>query len=225
MLNFLNECLKNIIFLALHVLNPNVFPKILSKKEEEQYISLLEKKNTSARNKLIEHNLRLVAHIVKKFQNNYEENEDLISIGTVGLIKGINTFNAKKGIKLSSYISRCIENEILMHFRFVKKISLDVSINEPFDSCKNGNSVSLIDTLTNDATDFDKIVVKMNFQKLKKYIDKNLGRRERTIIKLRYGWQDSEPLTQQQVAQKLNISRSYVSRIEKKTLSDLKKIF
>ena len=153
--------LNSVAFFILHVISPNVFPKPLSSKEEKKFINLLEKGDKSAKDKLIEHNLRLVAHIAKKYNNSKSDPDDLISIGTIGLIKAINTFNSSKNTKLSSYASRCIENEILMYFRNAKKTSLDLSINEPIETDKNGNVLTLIDTISSDESIFDKVNTKI----------------------------------------------------------------
>ena len=221
------EILSLIPFSILHVITSNSFPKPLSSKEEKKYIDMLNQtdNNDEAKNKLINHNLRLVAHITKKYYYNKNEPDDLISIGTIGLIKAVNTFNPQKGIKLSSYASRCIENEILMYFRSLKKLSLDVSINEHIETDKNGNILTLMDTISTDDSVVDKIDVKVIMQKLKKYILKYLNKREQIILCLRYGLNGKAPLPQREVAKKLGISRSYVSRIEKKTLLFLKKCF
>lgn len=225
---WLAEFLKliiNIPFLILHVIAPNSFPKPLSKKEEEKYLKLSKSGNTYAKNKLIKHNLRLVAHIAKKYYLSKSDPDDLISIGTIGLIKAVNTFNAEKGIKLSSYASRCIENEILMHFRNLKKTTMDISINEPIETDKNGNILTLMDTIATDESVIDKIDTKINIQKLNKYIKKYLTPREKAIICMRYGLCNKKPLPQREVAKMLGISRSYVSRIEKKVIEILKKHF
>ena len=220
------EILSLIPFSILHVITSNSFPKPLSAKEEKKCIEMLrQENNTEAKNKLINHNLRLVAHITKKYYYNKSDPDDLISIGTIGLIKAVNTFNPQKGIKLSSYASRCIENEILMYFRSLKKLALDISINEPIETDKNGNILTLMDTISTDDFVVDKIDVKVKIQKLKKYILKYLNKREKIILCLRYGLNGTAPLPQREVAKKLGISRSYVSRIEKKTLLFLKKCF
>ncbi len=217
--------LSTVPFAALHVMAPNSFPKPLSAKEEKKFIDLLKKGDINAKNKLIRHNLRLVAHITKKYYFNKSEPDDLISIGTIGLIKAVNTFNSDKGIRLSSYAARCIENEILMHFRNSKKSSLDISINEPIETDKNGNILTLMDTIATDDSVVDKIDTKINIQKLGKYILKFLNSRERIIVCLRYGLCGQNSLPQREVAKRLGISRSYVSRIEKKALGILKNSF
>ena len=169
--------------------------------------------------------MRLVAHITKKYYFNKSDPDDLISIGTIGLIKAVNTFKPEKGIRLSSYASRCIENEILMYFRNSKKTALDVSMDEPIETDKNGNVLTLMDTIATDDSVVDEIDTKINIQKLNKYIEKSLTSREKTIICLRYGLNGNPPLPQRVVAKKLGISRSYVSRIEKKAIEVLKDLF
>ena len=157
--------LASVPFIALHLTNCNSFPKPLSKSEEKEYLKRLINKDETAKNKLIKHNLRLVAHIAKKYYSGKNDCDDLISIGTIGLIKAINTFNPHKNIKLSSYASRCIENEILMYFRSSKKSSLDISINEPIETDKNGNTLTLMDTISTEESILDIINTKINIQK------------------------------------------------------------
>ena len=181
----------------------------------------MEKGDKSARDKLIEHNLRLVAHIVKKYNSEKVDQDDLISVGTIGLIKGITSFNSAKGIKLVTYAARCIENEILMYFRGLKKTAQDVSINESIDTDNNGNDLSLIDVIADEGNLFDEIDLRIKRENLKKYIDEVLDNREKIIIGLRFGLIGGKENTQREVAKKLNISRSYVSRLEKKALIKL----
>lgn len=221
----LQSIFSSLAFFVLHVISSNIFPKTLSKKEEKRLIELLKTGDKDAKNKLIEHNLRLVAHITKKYHNSKSDPDDLISIGTIGLIKAINTFDGSKNTKLSSYASRCIENEILMHFRNSKKAMLDLSLNEPIETDKNGNVLTLIDTISSDECIFETVNTKIDIEKLNKYLVKLLTPRERIIICLRYGLNGLKPLPQREVAKKLGISRSYVSRIEKKAVSSLKKGF
>ena len=223
-LHFLN-LLAAIPFLALHLTSANSFPRPLSKSEEEKYIKKLKNNDETAKNMLIKHNLRLVAHIAKKYYSGKNDSDDLISIGTIGLIKAINTFNPQKNIKLSSYASRCIENEILMYFRATKKSSLDISIHEPIETDKNGNALTLMDTISTEDSILDTINTKINIKKLEHYLVKKLSPRERIIICMRYGICGFRPMRQRQVAEKLNISRSYVSRIEKKALQILRSHF
>ena len=224
MFAFLGELLSRISMLfILHVTGGGAFPRPLSESEEEKYLQLARKGDINARNILVEHNLRLVAHIVKKYYGTGFEQDDLVSVGTIGLIKAINTFKADKNIKLSSYASRCIENEILMYFRGAKKNSLDVSINEEIDSDTDGNALTLMDIMSAEDNIVENLDRKIQTEKLPKYINEALTLREKLIIKLRYGLDGKDALTQREVAKMLKISRSYVSRIEKKALSELKK--
>lgn len=219
------EAFLNLPFFILHLASKNSFPKPLSRKEEEDYIALLKQGKEEAKNKLVKHNLRLVAHISKKYNFKNIDSDDLISIGTIGLIKAVNTFKPEKGVKLSSYASRCIENEILMYLRNMNKSSLDVSIDEPIDTDKNGNALTLIDTIACDKSIAEEIDVKLDIQKLNRHIMKLLGPRERIILCLRYGLNGTKPLPQREVARRLKISRSYVSRLEKKSIIILKDSF
>ncbi len=207
----------------LGYLKNQVFPSKLSDEEEEILIDeLLDKeKQNSARNKLILHNLRLVAHICKKYESKLTENEDLISIGTIGLIKAIDTYSKDKKVKLATYASRCIENEILMVLRSNKKHSKNVSLSDTIAVDKDGSEVELIDVLSSDENDFDEILEKNRLlSELTKYIN-ILDEREYMIIALRYGLDGNDELTQKEIANMYNISRSYVSRIEKRALSKL----
>lgn len=221
LLNFLS----GIVYLLLHVTGGGAFPKALSAAEEKKCLEEMAQGSRAARQKLIEHNLRLVAHIIKKYYTSQNDQEDLISIGTIGLIKAVDTFNAEKGIRFSSYASRCIENEILMFFRSGKKSAQDVSINEPIDTDKDGNTLTLMDTMAVDDTIIDSIDIKMKSEKLYGFLDRSLTQREREIICMRYGLEGRRPLPQRVVAKKLGISRSYVSRIEKKALQKLRAEF
>ena len=216
---------RGFLFFALHINNSNMFPPALSAKEEKEYLKKYKAGDTDAKNKIIEHNLRLVAHITKKYATNANEHDDLISIGTIGLIKAVNTFDDNKGIKLATYASRCIENEVLMYFRGQKKSSQDISINEPIDSDSEGNPLTLMDIISVEDTVADEINIKIQTNQLYQYINELTDEREKTIIVLRYGLYGNTPLTQNQIAEKLNISRSYVSRIEKKVLEKLRKKF
>lgn len=207
----------------LHVTGAGAFPRPLREEEEQRLIKSAGEGDMKARNKLVEHNLRLVAHIVKKYYNTGADPDDLVSIGTIGLIKAINTFNAGKNIRLSSYASRCIENEILMYFRGTKKNALDVSMNEEIDSDADGNSLTLSDVMAVEDSIVDDLDLKMKVECLSGFIKECLTPREALIIRMRYGLDDKKPLTQREVASALKISRSYVSRIEKKALLKLKK--
>ncbi|MCQ2513732.1 MAG: RNA polymerase sporulation sigma factor SigK [Ruminococcus sp.] len=212
-------------FFILHVCGSGSFPKPLSEKKEHEYLERSAKGDIEARNILVEHNLRLVAHIIKKYYGTQSEQDDLVSIGTIGLIKAINTYNPDKNIKLSSYASRCIENEILMHFRYAKKSAQDISLNETIDTDKDGNPLTLLDIMSVDDNIIDNLDFKLNSKKLGQFINEELDEREKTIITLRYGLNGKEPMTQKNVAKLLNISRSYVSRIETKALKALRKKF
>ena len=214
-----------VCFFILHVCGGGSFPKPLSEKQEREYLRKMHEGDIGARNKLVEHNLRLVAHIIKKYYGVQTEQDDLVSIGTIGLIKAIDTFKPDKNIRLSSYASRCIENEILMHFRSAKKTAQDVSLNETIDTDKDGNPLTLMDIMAVDDTILDDLDRKLNSRKLGQFIREELSGREKTVILLRYGLGGTEPLTQKEIAKQLGISRSYVSRIETKALKKLKKRF
>lgn len=220
-LEFLKAAI-NSLFIILHINQTNEFPKALSKEDEQKYIEAYEKNgDMNARNKLIEHNLRLVAHIIKKYYSVGYEQDDLISIGTIGLIKAVNSYTSDKGTKLATYASRCIENEILMYFRSQKKTNGDVYMSDPVDMDKDGNTLSLIDIISDDKDIVDDIELKLKTEKLYKIIAEKLDEREKTIIILRYGLGGNPELTQREIAKKLKISRSYVSRIEKKALETM----
>lgn len=216
-LSFFAFALKEVLFLVSYVKN-NAFPQPLSAADEKKYLRLMAQGDAAARNKLIEHNLRLVAHIVKKFENTGEEPEDLISIGTIGLIKAIESFSEGKGTKLATYAARCIENEILMHLRALKKTKKDVSLHDPIGQDKEGNEISLIDVLKCEEEDIINTIQKaMELEKMNKYID-ILDEREKEVIVGRYGLDLQKEKTQREIAKELGISRSYVSRIEKRAL-------
>lgn len=225
MLDILGMLGQYVCFFILHVCGSGSFPKPLSEKQEREYLEQFANGNLDARNKLVEHNLRLVAHIIKKYYGVQSEQDDLVSIGTIGLIKAINTFNPNKNIRLSSYASRCIENEILMHFRNSKKSSQDISLNETIDTDKDGNPLTLLDIMSVDDNILDNLDLKLNSKKLGQFIGEELDERERKIIVMRYGLNGNEPMTQKDVAKLLDISRSYVSRIETKALKKLRKRF
>lgn len=203
----------------------NVFPDPLTKEEEEEYITKFLNGDQEARNKLIEHNLRLVAHIVKKFDSKPNEQDDLISIGTIGLIKGIDSFSKSHGTKITTYCARCIENEILMYFRSNNKNNKNISLNEFVGFDKDGNEITIVDILKAPKPDFiDEIDKKDNIKLLKKYINV-LNGREREIIERRYGLNNHIEQTQKVIAKELHISRSYVSRIEKRALTKILREF
>lgn len=214
-----------VCFFILHVCGGGSFPKPLSEKQEREYLQRVQQGDIEARNKLVEHNLRLVAHIIKKYYGTQSEQDDLVSIGTIGLIKAIDTFKPDKNIRLSSYASRCIENEILMHFRSVKKTAQDISLNETIDTDKDGNPLTLMDIMAVDDHILDNLDMKLNSRKLGQFINEELSEREKRIIILRYGLNGKEPMTQKNVAKLMKISRSYVSRIETKALKQLRKRF
>ena len=216
---------SNLLVFLLHVTNAESFPPPLSKKEEAEEIEKMINGDKTAKDKLIKHNLRLVAHIIKKYYATYSDQDDLISIGTIGLIKGINSFKPEKGTKLATYVSRCIENEILMYFRNIKKTSQDISFSEPIDVDNEGNPLTLIDIISVDDTIFDDIDTKEKLVKVLDIINNISNRREKLIIIKRYGLDGSRPLTQKEVAKELKISRSYVSRIEKRIIETIRSEF
>ncbi len=225
MLNILSNFFDNFMFLILFISNGASFPKPLSLEKEQYYLERYQKfGDIEAKNILIERNLRLVAHIIKKYYAASNEQEDLISIGTIGLIKGITSYKQAKGTKLATYAARCIENEILMYFRSQKKNQCEMFISDPIDTDEDGNSISYMDIVSSEDDFAESIDLKINTQKLYKYID-SLEPREKMIITLRYGLYNTKPLTQNEVAKKMGISRSYVSRIEKKVLETLKQKF
>jgi len=215
--------LLNGAFLMLRLgANGGSFPRPLSAAEEQNYVRLYIQGDMEARNVLIEHNLRLVAHIIKKYYTQTDDQDDLISIGTIGLIKGISTYKPEKGVRLATYASRCIENEILMHFRSRKKTAGDLSLSESIDTDGEGNSLSLIDVIYIEDDMLDSISVEENCRRLRKSIIEALTDREKDIITMRYGLDDRPPKTQREIADMCGISRSYVSRIEKRALEKLK---
>lgn len=223
-LSFLQSIFSHIFFLFGYIQSSNLFPEPLSKTEEEFYLRKYLEGDKEARNKLIEHNLRLVAHIAKKYEGKGQEMEELISIGSIGLIKAINSFKGEKNYKISTYASKCIENEILMHIRATKKQKSEVSMNTIIGTDKDGNDMELVDTIDSDQKDaIDTIYNKMVTVQVKEFIKNKLPEREKYIMTLRYGLDGNIPKTQQQIADELGISRSYVSRIETKVQNKLKK--
>jgi len=216
--------INGLLLLVSYIAN-NTFPQPLSEEEENKYLNLLSEGSEEARNILTEHNLRLVAHIVKKYDNTGEDIDDLISIGAIGLIKAINTFNPQKGTRLATYAARCIENEILMHLRFIKKVRSEVSLYDPIGLDKEGNEISLIDVLgTHPETVAETVEQIFEQKRLLEKICK-LNKRERKVLELRFGLGNGEYSTQREIAKILGISRSYVSRIEKRALNKLTKEF
>lgn len=226
LLSLLQSLSTNVLYFMLHLSNSNSFPKPLTAKEEEaELIKYHRDGDINARNKLVNHNMRLVAHIIKKYYSNYSDQEDIISIGTIGLIKGINTFDYTKGTRLATYASRCIENEIFMHFRTRKKNANEISMNEPIDTDSEGNPLTFTDIIYSEETVFDDVELKMNSEKLYEYLEALDDQRKKQILIMRYGLYDTESFTQREIAKKLGISRSYVSRIETKALEELREFF
>ena len=218
-LNLIN-IIKEMMFFTGSYSN-NLFPDPLSSEEEDKYLKLLENGDKEARNMLIEHNLRLVAHIVKKLNDNSSLQDDLISIGTIGLIKGIDTYSRNKKVKLTTYCARCIQNEILMYYRANNKYNKNISINEGIGFDKEGNEITILDILKSDKPDFAlDLYEKENIKLLSTYFNV-LKKQEKEILGYRYGLNNQDELTQKEIAKKLNISRSYVSRIEKRALTKL----
>ncbi len=235
MLTLLEFALQNLLFIGLHLDSRSSFPKQLSPKEEEECIALIAQGDMDARGKLIEHNLRLVAYIVNK---NYPEavrgcqqdTDDLISIGTIGLIRAAETFDYTKGRRFSTYASRCIDNQIKMHFRKIKRQQSEVYINEPLETDSEGNTLTIADILASNVNIEEETELRINSQKLYRYIEEELDEREKEIICKRYGIRDGrgyvcEAMTQREIAKQLKISRSYISRIEKKALEKLRRRF
>ena len=216
--------LKTLILFKTSYSN-NVFKEPLSKEEEQKYIDLLLKKDKKARDILIEHNLRLVAHITKKYENTNIDNDDLISIGTIGLIKGIDSYSKKHGTKITTYCAKCIENEVLMFFRSNKKNNNNISLDDPIGYDKEGNEITILDVLKTPKPDYiENMHLKDNVKLLKQYI-KDLTPREQEIIIKRYGLNGEDEKTQKDIAKDLKISRSYVSRIEKRAITKILREF
>lgn len=223
LIDLLNLIINNSFFFGSY--SNEVFPDPLSNEEEEMYIKRMKDGDKEARGKLIEHNLRLVAHIVKKFETNYSDIDDLIGIGTVGLIKGIDTYSIEKKVKLTTYAAKCCENEILMFFRNNKKNSKNISIYDGISYDKEGNEITILDILKTKDPDFlEDIYVKDNIVLLKKYLNV-LSKREKEIIDYRYGLNGKEEKTQKEIAKMMKISRSYVSRIEKRAITKILREF
>ena len=217
--------LMNGAFVTLRLGNrAGSFPRPLTEEEERDYAARCENGDAEARNLLIEHNLRLVAHIIKKYYTGESEQEDLISIGTIGLIKGVSTYRADKGVRLATYASRCIENEILMYFRAAKKSAGDISLSESIDTDSEGNALSLMDVLADEEDMTERIGTQELCAALRGYVETALDGRESEILTLRYGLNGAAPLTQRETAERCGISRSYVSRLEKRALEKLKKL-
>ena len=222
--NIFNFIANNLTFFTGSYSN-NVFPDPLSKEEEEEYVIKAMNGDKDARAKLIEHNLRLVAHIVKKFESNVNDVDDLIGIGTVGLIKGIDTYSPDKNVRLTTYVAKCAENEILMFFRGDKKNSKNVSLNEGISYDKEGNEITILDVLKTPDPDYAEEIQKNdNIALLKKYMNV-LTKRERDILEARYGLNNTDEYTQKEIAKKLGISRSYVKKIKKRATTKILREF
>ncbi len=222
---FILSLLQQMLFFTGSYSN-NVFPEPLNEDEEKKYLEKMHQGDEDARNKLIEHNLRLVAHIVKKFETKTDETDDLISIGTIGLIKGVDSYDMNKNIKLTTYIAKCIQNEILMYFRSVKGENIkNISLNDSIGHDKDGNEISLMEVIKDNTEDFaNKIQTKDDMMLVNDYL-KLLTKREKEIIAKRYGLMNRKEQTQKDIAHEMNISRSYVSRIEKRALTKILKEF
>ena len=222
MLSPLIYLMMNGLFFSLNLSGGGSFPKPLSAKEEREYLDRWAGGDLEARNKLVEHNLRLVAHIAKKYFSQTGDQDDLISIGTIGLIKGISTFRPNKNVKLATYASRCIENEILMHFRSQRKLQSEVSLTDTLEAGDSNSSLSLMDVIAVDEDMQEELDTKEACKQVRECVENCLSGRERQIICLRYGLGGNSPKTQREVAALCGISRSYVSRIEKRALERLK---
>lgn len=210
---------------VMYIGGSDTLPPPLPREEETEVIARLEQGDPQARQTLIERNLRLVVYIARRFENTGINIEDLISIGTIGLIKAVTTFNAEKGARFATYASRCIENEILMYFRARKKTAQDVYLYDPIDTDKDGNALTIVDIMADEHNILDEIDLSIRSEQLREMIAKRLNQRERELLSLRYGLGGQRPHTQKEVADRLGISRSYVSRIEKKAISKLKLAF
>ncbi len=218
--------LQTAVLVVGYISNNNLFPEPLSPEEEKLYLEKLANGDKDAKNILIERNLRLVAHVCKKYSSTNVDQEDLISIGTIGLIKGINSFNVEKGARLSTYVSRCIDNEILMYLRSTKKLGAEVYLEDTIGKDKDDNTVTLQEVLeNNDKNIEDEVDLKFKVKRLYQKIKEVLKDREKTIIELRFGLNGEKPRTQKQIAKMMGISRSYVSRIETKAIGKLAEEF
>ncbi len=219
------SAVSQIFFLLSYISSSNAFPKPMTAKEERECLEKMAAGDKQAREQLIEKNLRLVVHITKKYQTTGYDPDDLVSIGTIGLIKAVNTFKADKGIRLATYAARCIENEVLMVIRSGKKSQNDVSFEEPIGTDKEGNEISLMDIISSSDDVAETVSLNMQIAKLYEAIERELSERERIVIINRYGLNNKKALTQREVAKMLNVSRSYVSRIEKKAVQTLARSF
>ncbi len=218
------QFLKSAVFLVGYISNNQLFPEPLSAEEEREYLIKMENGDEEAKNILIERNLRLVAHVCKKYSTTNVEQDDLISIGTIGLIKGINSFESSKGVRLATYVARCIDNEILMHLRSIKKLGAEVYLDDPIGKDKDDNTVTLQEILENNEKSIeDEIDLKFKIKKMYQKMKDVLKLREKTILELRFGLDGNKPKTQNEIAEMMGISRSYVSRIETKAIDKLSK--
>ena len=222
MLSPLIYFMMNGLFFSLSLSGTGSFPKPLKAEEERECLERMAQGDLQARNKLIEHNLRLVAHIVKKYFSQTGDQDDLISIGTIGLIKGVTTFRPDKNVRLATYASRCIENEILMHFRSQRKLQNEVSLSDTLEAAGEEGNLSLMDTIAVDDDMLEKLDIRQACEKVRRCVAECLDERERMIIVMRYGLDGQKPRTQRETAEKCGISRSYISRIEKRALMRLK---
>ena len=220
-----SKILLRFISLILGISPSQNFPPPLSKAEEGELFLKMKNGDASARAKIIEHNLRLVSHVIRKYFSSYGDEDELLSIGSIGLIKAVDTFKTDKGTRFATYGAKCVQNEILMHFRSQKKNSAEISINETIDVDKDGNPLTYLDIISTDDTMAEDVEMKTYLEKLRRLVDEKLFGREKEIIILRYGLKGYAPKTQREVASHLGISRSYVSRIEKKALMELKSSF
>lgn len=217
--------LSRLLFLSLRLDSGSSFPRPLRAEEERACLEQAAAGDLAARNQLIEHNLRLVAHIIKKYYAAAGDQEDLISIGVIGLIKAIRTFDPSKNTRLATYAARCVENEIFMHFRTLRRVSCEVSLSEPIDTDCEGNTLELMDILSSEEDMFENLLKSDKIALLRAYLQSELDAREREIMILRYGLNERRPLTQRETAERLGISRSYVSRIEKAAIEKLRQAF
>lgn len=217
--------LSRLLFLSLRLDSGSSFPRPLRAEEERACLEQAAAGDLAARNQLIEHNLRLVAHIIKKYYAAAGDQDDLISIGVIGLIKAIRTFDLSKNTRLATYAARCVENEIFMHFRTLRRVSCEVSLSEPIDTDCEGNTLELMDILSSEEDMFENLLKSDKIALLRAYLQSELDAREREIMILRYGLNERRPLTQRETAERLGISRSYVSRIEKAAIEKLRQAF
>ena len=217
--------LSRLLFLSLRLDSGSSFPRPLRAEEERACLEQAAAGDLAARNQLIEHNLRLVAHIIKKYYAAAGDQDDLILIGVIGLIKAIRTFDPSKNTRLATYAARCVENEIFMHFRTLRRVSCEVSLSEPIDTDCEGNTLELMDILSSEEDMFENLLKSDKIALLRAYLQSELDAREREIMILRYGLNERRPLTQRETAERLGISRSYVSRIEKAAIEKLRQAF